>query len=155
MIYLDAGIVMRLVEGASAVRAPIEARLGAIPDAERILVTSRLSRLECRCKPLKEKRTDRLALYEGFFSSAEVRLREIDSAVIETATTHSCQHRLQKRGRNSSSDGHLGLQLPSSGRRTTDSCVVYRSKDHRFPRRLMKSAAETLLSGTRLTAAKE
>ena len=87
MIYLDAGIVMRLVEGTTKVRLPIETRLGTIPAAERILVTSRLSRLECRCKPLREKRDDRLALYEGFFSSPEIRLREIDSVVIETATS--------------------------------------------------------------------
>ena len=40
MIYLDAGIVMRLVEGAAQVRLPIETRLGTIPGAERILVTS-------------------------------------------------------------------------------------------------------------------
>jgi predicted nucleic acid-binding protein len=87
MIYLDSGIIIRLVEGASQVRSPIEMRLGLLSDAERILVTSRLSRLECRCKPLREKREDRLALYEGFLSSPEVRLHEIDSAVIEKATS--------------------------------------------------------------------
>lgn len=87
MIYLDAGIVMRLVEGTPEVRLPIETRLAATPVAERILLTSRLSRLECMCKPLREKREDRLALYEGFFSSPEVNIREIDSAVIETATS--------------------------------------------------------------------
>ena len=63
MIYLDAGIVMRLVEGGSNVRLPIEARLGTILGAQRILVTSRLSRLECMCKPLREKRNDTLAAF--------------------------------------------------------------------------------------------
>ncbi len=87
MIYLDSSIVMRLVEGTSAVRSPIEARLAALADAERVLVTSRLSRLECRCKPLREKRQDRLDLYEGFLSSPEISLREIDAAVIDTATS--------------------------------------------------------------------
>jgi uncharacterized protein len=87
MIYLDSGIIMRLVEGEPKVRLPIEARLASIAAVERILVTSRLSRLECRCKPLRENRVDRLALYEGFISSPEVRIREIDSVVIETATS--------------------------------------------------------------------
>ena len=87
MIYFDAGIIMRLVEGSTKVRLPIETRLAAILGAERILVTSRLSRLECRCKPLREKREEKLALYDGFFTAPEVRVREVDSAVIETATS--------------------------------------------------------------------
>jgi len=125
MIYLDAGIVMRLVEGTSKVRSPIEMRLGTIPDAERILVTSRLSRLECRCKPLREKREDRLALYEGLFSSPDVRIREIDAAVIETATslratigfkTADAIHRATA----------ILWELLSFGPLTTASCVVPR-----------------------------
>jgi len=87
MIYLDSWVVMRLVEGTSTVRSPIESLLRTLPHAARIMVTSRLSRLVCRCKPLREKRTDRLALYDGFFSSPEVHLYEIDSAVIEMATS--------------------------------------------------------------------
>jgi hypothetical protein len=46
MFYLDAGVVMRLVEGTNQVRLPIEMRLRAISDSKRILITSRLSRLE-------------------------------------------------------------------------------------------------------------
>jgi hypothetical protein len=83
MIYLDSGIVMRLVEGAIQVRSPIEASLKSLSQSERVLVTSRLS----RCKPLRDNRADLLLLYDGFFSSPEVRLYEIDAAIIEEATS--------------------------------------------------------------------
>jgi uncharacterized protein len=86
MIYFDTGIIIRLVEGVDRVRIPIEARLQQIPDADRIAVTSRLSRLECRCKPLRENLTQMLASYEDFFTSSDVTIREIDTAVIEKAT---------------------------------------------------------------------
>lgn len=45
MIYLDSGIIIRLIEGVAHVRIPIENRLRAIPYSERILVTSYLSKL--------------------------------------------------------------------------------------------------------------
>jgi predicted nucleic acid-binding protein len=86
MIYFDTGIIIRLVEGVDRVRIPIEERLQAIRDADRVAITSRLSRLECRCKPIREKRTDLLESYDVFFSSEDVVLQEIDAAVIEKAT---------------------------------------------------------------------
>jgi predicted nucleic acid-binding protein len=92
MIYLDSGIVIRLIEGLPSVRAPIEARLSEIPVEERLLITSRLARLECRCKPLREKQSELLALYEAFFQVPEIRLAEIDAAVIETATELRADH---------------------------------------------------------------
>jgi predicted nucleic acid-binding protein len=87
MIYVDAGIIMRIVEGADKVRLPIEAKLRALPPAERVLVTSRLSKLECCCKPLRDGNSALLGLYDEFFLRAgEVVVKEIDSAVIEEAT---------------------------------------------------------------------
>ena len=56
MIYLDASIIIRLIEGEDRVRVPIENRLKEIPDQECVAVTSRLSLLECRCKPVREGR---------------------------------------------------------------------------------------------------
>jgi predicted nucleic acid-binding protein len=86
MIYADSGIVMRWVEGASHVRDPIDLRWRQLPPADRVFVTSRVARLECRCKPLRDHQNDVLDLYEIFFASKEVDLREIDAAVIEKAT---------------------------------------------------------------------
>lgn len=87
MIYLDSGVIIRLIEGAEGVRAPIEARLRAVAAPDRLLVTSRLSRLECRCKPLREGRFDLLALYDKFFALRTLALKEIDATVVEKATT--------------------------------------------------------------------
>ena len=86
MIYADSGIIMRWVEGGPKVRDPIDIRWQQVPESERIFVTSRISRLECRCKPLRDRRTDILSLYEVFFTGDEVDIREVDAAVVEKAT---------------------------------------------------------------------
>ena len=86
MIYADAGIIMRWVEGTSQVRDPIERRWRQLSPADRMFVTSRISRLECRCKPLRNRQERLLRQYEIFFSGQEVDIREIDAAVVEKAT---------------------------------------------------------------------
>jgi predicted nucleic acid-binding protein len=86
MIYADAGIVIRLIEGATKVRRPIEIRLAEIRSQERFILTSRLSRLECRCKPLREKNNQLLRLFDAFFVGPEVAVAEIGDAVVEKAT---------------------------------------------------------------------
>jgi uncharacterized protein len=86
MIYADSGILIRLIEGADRLRLPIESRLRGMRSQGKTLITSRLSRLECRCKPMKEGKQFVLSLYDGFFDTQEVLLREIDAAVIEQAT---------------------------------------------------------------------
>jgi uncharacterized protein len=86
MIYADSGIVMRWVEGISRVRDLIEMRWRQIPQADRVFVTSRISRLECRCKPLRNHQERLLRQYDVFFSGEEVDFREIDAAVVEKAT---------------------------------------------------------------------
>lgn len=86
MIYVDTGIIIRLIEGTDQAQASIEACLHKIPIQDRILITSRLSLLECRCKPMREKQTRLLDLYDGFFASREIILKEIDAAVVEKAT---------------------------------------------------------------------
>ncbi len=86
MIYADSGVLIRLIEGADRLRLPIESRLRDIHAHDKTLITSRLSRLECRCKPMKEKNQYVLSLYDGFFDTQEVLLKEIDAAVIEQAT---------------------------------------------------------------------
>lgn len=86
LIYLDANVIIRLLEGDNAVRAPIEARLQPLRGQTNFLATSRLSRLECRVKPLREGNAPLLKLYEAFFASSEVALMEINAAVVEKAT---------------------------------------------------------------------
>ena len=52
MIYLDANVGICLVEGDAATRAPLTARLAASLGVTGSLITSHLTRLECRTKPL-------------------------------------------------------------------------------------------------------
>ncbi len=62
VIYADANIVIRLIEGLPAARAPIEARLVTHKGSSGFLCTSRLTRMECRTKPLRNKDTPLLQI---------------------------------------------------------------------------------------------
>ena len=86
MIYADTGIIIRLIEGDDPVRSPIERSLQDLEDQDRAIVTSRLARLECRRKPIREENEDLLRLYDAFFDSREVTIVEIDAPVVEKAT---------------------------------------------------------------------
>lgn len=86
MIYADTNIIIRLVEGDAATRAPIEARLHPLRGIGRFLHTSRLTRLECRVKPLRNGDVALLALYDTFLNSPEVELLDVTEAVLEKAT---------------------------------------------------------------------
>ena len=86
MIYADANVLIRLLEGDAATRAPLEARLLPLRGTGRSLLTSRLSRLECRVKPLRAGDAALLALYDAFFAGAEVELLELTDAVVDKAT---------------------------------------------------------------------
>ncbi len=86
MIYADANIIIRLIEGDDATRAPIEARLAPLRGTGPFLLTSRLSRLECRVKPLRNRDNNLLALFDAFFTGAEVVILEVNEATLEKAT---------------------------------------------------------------------
>jgi predicted nucleic acid-binding protein len=59
------------------------ARLRALPATTR-LATSRLSRLECRSKPIRDRDAALLARYDATFTNA--RIVEVTAAIIERAT---------------------------------------------------------------------
>jgi len=86
VIYLDTNVIIRSLEGHAAARAPIEARLGPLRGSSRFLLTSRLSRLECRVKPLRTGDAALLAVYDAFFASPEVEVLDLTAAVVEKAT---------------------------------------------------------------------
>jgi len=83
MIYLDSNVIMRFIEGDAVARTPIETRLRG---AQMPLHVSQLSRLECRCGPMKNNDTPLLREYDGFFSSHEIRIAELSLAIIDRAT---------------------------------------------------------------------
>jgi len=95
LIYLDANVVIRLVEGDAATRAPLTARLAASLRVSASLVTSRLTRLECRSKPLRAGDLGTLAQFDVFFAGVELVLADVSSAVIERATDLRARYNLK------------------------------------------------------------
>jgi predicted nucleic acid-binding protein len=95
LIYLDTNVVIRLVEGDAATRGPLTARLAAALGIPGSLVTSRLTRLECRTKPLRAGDAAILAAFDLFFAGTELILVEVDAAVIEKATELRAKYNLK------------------------------------------------------------
>ena len=86
-LYLDSCCIIYLIESANPFRDAIVNRLrthGLTPGA--ILVTSRLARLECRTKPLRDKDDLLLSRYDAFFSAQRFQLIDISPAIVECAT---------------------------------------------------------------------
>ncbi len=81
--YLDACSLIYLTEGAVGWRSAVEARLRTLP-ATAGLMTSRISRLECRSKPTRERDAALLARYDAAF--ARTRVVDVTAAIIERAT---------------------------------------------------------------------
>lgn len=91
-LYLDANPIIYSIEGVPAFR---QAALEWIERAETddgVVITSRLSRLECRVKPLRDDNTQLLELFEGFFARGSLELVEITAEVIEAATQLRSTH---------------------------------------------------------------
>jgi predicted nucleic acid-binding protein len=86
VIYADANVIIRLIEGDATTRAPLEARLLPFRGTMGFLQTSRLSWLECHVKPLRTNDAKLLSLYDAFYGSAEVEILELTRAVVEKAT---------------------------------------------------------------------
>lgn len=78
--------MIRLVEGDATTRAPLAARLSSCLGVPGSLCTSRLTRLECRSKPLRAGDMVTLAQFDVFFAGVELVLVEISATVVERAT---------------------------------------------------------------------
>ncbi len=87
--------MIRLVEGDAATRAPLLARLAASLGVAGSLVSSRLTRLECRSKPLRAGDLATLAQFNVFFAGIELILADISPAVIERATDLRAKYNLK------------------------------------------------------------
>lgn len=85
-MYLDSNVVIRLVEGTPSIRVPLEQRLSHFLGKPQSLVTSRLTRLECRSKPLRDGTTQILAAFDQFFNGIELQIVELTSSIVEYAT---------------------------------------------------------------------
>jgi uncharacterized protein len=86
-LYLDASTIIYGVESASPFRESVLARIAALSNAPgSVVLTSRLSRLECRVKPLRDADATLLAVYDSLFGQAALCLVEIGPTVVDLAT---------------------------------------------------------------------
>ena len=90
-LYLDSSVIIYSVEGSAEAR---DAVIEWIQEAEGAgqLVTSQLSRLECRVKPLRERDDLLLARFDNLFASPGLELRHIDAEIIDRATDIRARH---------------------------------------------------------------
>jgi predicted nucleic acid-binding protein len=95
VIYLDSNVVIRLVEGDAGTRMPLVTRLAASLGVPSSLATSRLTRLECRSKPLGIGDVATLKQFEVFFAGVELVVVEMASAVVERATELRAKYNLK------------------------------------------------------------
>lgn len=98
-IYLDASCIIYLIEAADPFHAAVVARLAhhrADPSAS--VVTSRLSRLECRTRPLRERNLDVLEAYDAFFSEDQLVLAEVGGARLPHWRLSACPMRRHRGG---------------------------------------------------------
>jgi uncharacterized protein len=95
LIAIDANVVIRLVEGDAMTRAPLVSRLGPFLGLPGSLVTSRLTRLECRSKPMRLGDHLTLAQFDVFFSGIELVMVEISASIFERATEFRARYNLK------------------------------------------------------------
>ena len=94
-VYLDANAIIYSIEGAAPFREKFAARISDLRGGGGSILTSRLSRLECRVKPLRDKHLELLDACDSFFAGKFVRTIEIDSSIIEQATHLRVQYQFK------------------------------------------------------------
>lgn len=94
--YLDACTIIYLIEGAQPFQAQARDRLAQLrAGTDAVILTSRLSRLECRVVPLRDGNTSLLAEYDAFFTPSDLEMIDIASEVIERATDLRAHYRFK------------------------------------------------------------
>lgn len=95
LIYLDANIVIYLVEDSPGWGPRATARITALRANEDEFAVSDLTRLECRVQPLAANDTSLLADFDTFFTAADVHLFSLPTPVFERATAIRAKHRFK------------------------------------------------------------
>jgi predicted nucleic acid-binding protein len=95
-LYLDANPIIYAVKGVPNLR---DAVLHWIEQAERarggVMLTSCLSWMECRVRPLRDGNHTLLSRFDGFFSRDNLLLVDVSVEVIERATELRARHRFR------------------------------------------------------------
>jgi predicted nucleic acid-binding protein len=118
-IYLDSAVVIYTVEQVMPFADLADARLSM---AEVRAVTSDLTRLECRVKPLRQANAALLKEFDDFFEGAFEEVVPLSREVVDLATTVRAQY-----GFKAPDALHLGAALWSK-------CDVFLTNDHRLDR---------------------
>lgn len=86
-LFLDANVVIYLVEGASELHERVTQRLEDLRrrHGPTQIAVSRLSWLECRVRPLREANRKVLSAYESFFGEPDLIIVDLTAPVIEAA----------------------------------------------------------------------
>jgi predicted nucleic acid-binding protein len=93
-VYLDACCFIYLIEGEPGWQAAIEKRLRDLDPVTR-LITSQISRLECRTKPTKDRDHALLERYDTLFGASRVVVLDVSESIIDRATTLRARHGLK------------------------------------------------------------
>ncbi len=95
-VYLDASGIIYFVEAESPFHAAAVQSVARFRgDPESRLVTSLLSRLECRVKPVRDSDQALVAKYDAFFKRRRLIIGDVTAAVIERATDLRARHRFR------------------------------------------------------------
>ena len=95
-LYLDAIAIIYACEGNNEVKARVIERIvQACVSPGGIVITSHLSRMECRVLPLRLKDVHRLAIYETLFDRLDLRLLDVTVAVLELVTELRADYRFK------------------------------------------------------------
>jgi len=95
-VYLDASAIIYFLEAESPFHAAAVQSIARFrSDPASRLVTSRLSRLECRVKPVRDSDKELLAKYDAFFERRRLIIGDVTTAVIERATDLWARHRFK------------------------------------------------------------
>ena len=95
--YLDASALIYFIEGAEPFASRARGELARLSKQHSIFDTavSRLSWLECRVKPARDKDLDTLLLFDAFFARPGLSWVELTREVVELATEIRVRHRLR------------------------------------------------------------
>lgn len=84
-LYLDACAIIYAHEGVEDCRAAVIDWLSKAAAPDSVVMTSSLSRLECRVKPIHDKNTALLDAYDRFFARRSLTVLPISDAVLDRA----------------------------------------------------------------------
>jgi predicted nucleic acid-binding protein len=86
-LYLDANAIIYSVESSSVLREAVKQHVTQVrASRDGIVVTSALSRLECRTGPMRRSDLTTLGQFDALFADPELLVFDIDTAVVDRAT---------------------------------------------------------------------